>query len=98
MFYTSFPFSLLPLVLAGVCLLIALAMVLPLLRREDERRRLILSRTAAVSFYFSLALLLLDGSASLLGWNWAPAPFACLCLLSLCYAGALAHFSRKYGD
>lgn len=95
---TSFPFSLLPPVLAVICLLIALVMVLPLFRQEDERRTLILSRTAAASFYFALALLMLDGAASLLGWSWAPAPFFALCAVCLFHCGALAHYNRKFGD
>lgn len=95
---TSSPLSLLPPVLAGVCLAIALAMVLPLLRREDERRALILSRTAAASFYFALALLMLDGAASLLGRSWPPAPFFTLCAVCLFHCGALAHYNRKFGD
>lgn len=98
MSHTTFLIVLLPPVLSGVCLLIALSMTLPLLRREDERRSLILSRTAATSFYCALILLLLDGVLSLLGMSWAPAPFFALCVLCLFHCGALAHYNRKFGD
>ena len=91
-------FFTLPLLLIVLCLLLALSMLLPLLRQEDERRTLILRRTAACSFYCALALLGVDGVLSLLGLGWPMAPFFALCVLCLFYAGALAHFSRKFGD
>ena len=91
-------FPALPLALAGLCLLLALSVLLPLLKREDERRRLILSRTTACSFFPALLLLGLDGLLSLLGFGWTLTPFFSLCALFLFFTGALVHFSRKYGD
>lgn len=84
--------------LAGMCLVLALAMALSLLRRGDERRRLILSRTAACSFWPALVLLAGEGALSLLGIRSPLAPFLSLCVLLLFFSGALAYYSRKYGD
>lgn len=84
--------------LAGLCLVLVLLLVWSTTRQEDERRSLIFSRAGECTLYPTLVLLALDAVSSLLGKAWMIAPFVSLCLLSLFYAGALAYFSRKYGD
>lgn len=90
--------SALPLAFMGLCLLLALSVLLPLRKQGDERRRLILSRAAACSFCPALLLLAANSILSLLGLGWTLTPFFALCVLCLFFTGALTHFSRKYGD
>ena len=84
-------------ILCGVCLCFSAVVLWSLFQKKDERRALILLKSAAASFLFTLLLLVLDALLPLLRAGRGLGSLALLCGALVAFSAFLAHYSKKYG-